>query len=224
MATGNLGTLIVFAKRPCPGKVKTRLQREVGMSNATKIYSLLLRKTLETAERVTSLSRFIMPADCRDVAWFASRYRARGWAIVGQRYGTLGRRMENALTDVGDPSLPKILIGSDIVNFRSSDLEEALSKVTGSGKIVLGPAVDGGYWLVGVNGSLPDIFGDMAWGSSLVFENTTVSLDLQRINYELVPRRQDIDRIRDLRMTNGWLYRRLNWLSWSRIARKKLRF
>lgn len=212
MVISSFGTLIVFAKRPRLGHVKTRLQREVGVSNAAKIYSLLLRKTLATSEKVTSLCRVIMPADLSDVAWFMSRYSARGWHVRGQRGETLGKRMEEALIEVGDPRLPKILIGSDIVNFRSNDLLEALSKLGLPGSIVLGPAVDGGYWLIGTNGLLPDIFGDMGWGSSSVFGNTITSLDRQRIDYDLVGQRQDIDRPSDLRRTNGWLRRKLNRL------------
>lgn len=212
MVTADTGTLIVFAKRPRLGRVKTRLQPKIRALNATKIYSLLLQKTLATVERVPSVRRFIMPADRRDVAWFVMRYRIRGWGVVGQRHGDLGKRMEEALKEVGDSRLPKILIGSDITDFRADDLTEALSKIKLRNRVVLGPAVDGGYWLIGVNGRLPSMFGGIVWGSSSVLQDTLGFLGRQQIKYDLVSRRRDLDRARDLRILNGWLSRRLNRL------------
>ena len=63
---------------------------------------------------------------------------------------------------------------------------------------------------IGVNGLLPDMFGDIAWGGSSVFKDTLACLGRQRIKYALVSRRRDLDRARDIRILNGWLNRRLN--------------
>jgi hypothetical protein len=135
------GSLIVFAKEPRVGNVKTRLARDIGYVNATFWY----RQQLATLiKELTDKSPFISPNNSKRSFMY---YTPKGWEVRYQSNGELGKRMKEALNNTGEG--PRILIGSDIPGINNKHIKSALKELTKT-KTVFGPARDGGYWLIGM--------------------------------------------------------------------------
>ena len=191
-------SLIVFARRPRAG-VKRRLARAIGVDYAARVYAALLENTLSQAERVAFRQRILMPATRTDMAWFAARYRRRGWRVRGQSYGNLGQRMAHALAAELGHGRATILVGSDIADISSGDLRHAACLLSSGTRAVLGPASDGGFWLIGMRHPLTDPFTDVPWSSDTVLARTLNNFESSGIPVALLPLRHDVDRARDLR-------------------------
>lgn len=191
-------SLIVFARRPRAG-VKRRLARVVGRDYAARVYAALLENTLSHAERAPFRQRILMPATRTDMAWFAARYRRRGWRVRGQSYGNLGQRMAQALAAELGHGRAAILIGSDIADLNSDDLRLAGCLLSSDTEAVLGPASDGGFWLIGMRHPLTNLFTDVRWSSDAVLARTLNNFERSGIPVALLALRHDVDRARDLR-------------------------
>jgi uncharacterized protein len=141
------GSLIVFAKEPRIGNVKTRLARDIGYVNATFWYRQQLStliKELTDKSPFKNKYLFISPTNSkRSFIYFTPK----GWKIRYQSKGELGKRMKDALNNTGTG--PRVLIGSDIPGINNKHIKFALKKLTKT-KTVFGPARDGGYWLIGM--------------------------------------------------------------------------
>ena len=91
-----------------------------------------------------------------------------------------------------------ILIGSDIIDLRARDLIDALQRLAGEDEIVLGPAADGGYWLVGMRESQPTLFTDLSWGMPDIYSLTVARLEALKRHWSALPTRHDIDTLEDV--------------------------
>ncbi len=165
--------LVVFARRPRIGRVKTRLARDIGTVAAWAFY----RRTLERTVR--PLAR-----DGRWRCWLAVTPEAAvaggglatgGCRIIGQGAGNLGRRM--ARVAQGLPPGPVVIVGADVPDLRPRHVAQAF-KALGEDDFVFGPAPDGGYWLVGLgrrrgHGS---IFGNVRWSSEHALADTIANI------------------------------------------------
>ena len=190
--------VVVFARRPRPGRVKRRLARGVGARQAATIYAELLSRALKTVD-AGRWTRLLFCADSQDRGWFHSRLRGGKWLVKGQARGDLGRRMAKATEFALRRADAVILIGSDIADLEVNDLTRAAGALDHGTEAVLGPTVDGGYWLIGLRRPAPWLFCDMPWSTSEVYARTCERLRKAGTNYaELEPRR-DIDRVGDLR-------------------------
>lgn len=190
-------TLIVFARRPRAGTVKRRLARVLGGRRAADLYAGLLEHTLRAAELSGIRRRLLLCAAAADVRWFRHKLKHRGWRVGTQCPGDLGRRMERALAGVlGDG--PALLIGSDIVDLRASDLAAGAVLLKSGQDAVIGPARDGGYWLIGLSRDVPPGLMEMPWSSALVACRTERLLTAQGLSCARLPRRSDLDHARDL--------------------------
>jgi len=190
--------IIVFARRPNSSDVKTRLAAAVGRGRASTIYGTLLRRTVIVAENVPFARRLIMPAARKDLTYFRSHYVRRGWEVSAQCAGGLGHRMRQALGSALLTGHAAILIGSDISDLTISDLNEAVMALSGGVDAVVGPAADGGYWLIGLSQEVKGLFRNIPWSSSRVYERTTGHLEREGINWQALTLRHDIDTVRDL--------------------------
>ena len=90
-------TVIVFARKPQVGKVKTRLAKTVGADFAQQIYSTLLQRTIVQVSKIRHIRKVLMPSSGRHTGWFRRRYSRLGWSVRPQVAGGLGRRMEKAI-------------------------------------------------------------------------------------------------------------------------------
>jgi uncharacterized protein len=161
---GRDARLIVMAKHPAPGRVKTRLAATLGAERACALYRAFV---LDLAERLDALPYDVTWAYWPRAAPFAKllpRARCRP-----QRGADLGDRMANAVAECGGPV---VVIGADTPHVPAARLEEAVQALAGAADLVLGPADDGGYYLIGLRAPTRAVFAGVAWGTSRVLAET----------------------------------------------------
>lgn len=160
--------LIVFARAPAPGRVKTRLAPVLGEEGAARLHARLVEKTLSTA-RAAGFDRIYLYGAPGIRGKFFRSMRARyGVRLRPQGDGDLGDRMYRALRS--HPGA--VLIGSDCPALRPADLRAALRALRGGADAVLSPAEDGGYPLIGLRRAVRSLFDGVAWGSARVLGQT----------------------------------------------------
>jgi rSAM/selenodomain-associated transferase 1 len=149
--------LLVLAKLPRPGRVKTRLSPPYTPSQAAKLAAAALRDTLE-AVAATRCARRVLAFDGPPGAWLPA-----GFAPIHQRGDGLAQRLGNAIMDAyAQHPIPVLLVGMDTPQLDTSILEGAAeSLVAGPQDAVLGPATDGGFWTIGLNRPHPDTFSNV---------------------------------------------------------------
>ena len=185
--------LIIFTKNPELGKVKTRLAKTVGDQNALEIYKLLLQHTMEITKNL-KVDKYVFYSENihkKDI-WNPDIFRKKL-----QSGNDLGERMSNAFSEVFSMGYEMaIIIGSDMFDMKTQDLEIAFETLQNH-SFVIGPAVDGGYYLLGMKEPNPNIFRDKKWSSDTVLKETLD--DLIQQDYILLKERNDIDHYEDLK-------------------------
>ena len=165
-------TLIVMVKEPRPGRVKTRLGRDIGMVGAAWWYRHQCRRLLrQLRDPRWDIALAVSP----DREGLASRVWPDDVFRIPQGKGNLGKRMARALSITTGPS---VLIGSDVPGVRRGNIADAFRGL-GSSASVIGPAPDGGYWLVGLKhpSRLPkNLFCDVRWSTEHALEDTMPTL------------------------------------------------
>lgn len=184
--------LIIFTRNPVLGKVKTRLAKTVGDKTALDIYTFLLKKTKEITldspcDKVVYYSEKIIKNDI----WNCNSFRKEV-----QSGEDLGAKMKNSFYDAFENNYRKVvLIGSDIYDLESYHINEAFKKLD-TNDVVMGPALDGGYYLIGLKKMHPKIFDNKKWGSSTVRKDTLKNLE--KVDVHLLPILNDVDVIEDI--------------------------
>ncbi len=186
--------LILFAKLPRPGNVKTRLGADLGMDKAAEVYRIL-------AEHAFTLADTAMSNGVKVYLFFvpdASESEMRNWVgrdfvYCPQQGVTLGDRMKHAFSRTfDDGSNTTAILGTDVPDLTTDVLfssYELLSKVD----IVLGPSTDGGYYLLGMNRPVKSVFDGIEWSTDRVFLQTLQLLKQQRLSFDVLPEFSDID-------------------------------
>lgn len=191
--------VVLFVKLPEKGRVKSRLALHVGEDMALRLYENMVLDAIDMLKRGRFPFRICYtPQDARD--------QMTGW--LGQEYdyqpqtgGDLGDRMEGAFVRVFSGDIEQVLlIGSDIPGLTTGVIEEAFTSLL-TNDAAIGPADDGGYYLIGFrkNTFFPGIFHDMAWSTSAVFRETTDRLHEVSRKVHLLPELTDVDTVEDLR-------------------------
>ena len=194
------GALIVFAREPRAGKVKTRLAARLGGHAAADIYARLLSRTLDLAERSRFRKRYLFAADTLEIDYFAARLAAETWQVRTQCQGDIGQRMHRAIESVLPHHEFVVLIGSDIADSEIDDLDQAWTLLScESSAAVVGPSADGGYWLIGLRESQPIIFHEIPWSTDGVFQTTVSRLENLGLEVSCLAPRHDVDEVEDLR-------------------------
>jgi uncharacterized protein len=188
----------VFAKAPVPGAVKTRLCPPLSAQQAAELHLRLLWHTLEAASSAAlGPIELCCAPDIHDL--FFDRCRTYfGLRLKPQVAGDLGVKMGSALADGLTHADRAILIGSDCPTITADYLRQAADVLTTGHDVVLGPAEDGGYGLIGVFGAVPDIFTDIPWGTDLVMNATLGRLRNNGVKWCELPPIWDVDRPEDL--------------------------
>ena len=193
--------LIVMARWPAPGRCKRRLAQELGAARAAQIQARLTVHTLAAARDARQgygLELVLAVEGLGGLA--ASRW---GQALgadrtVLQGRGALGLRMQRQFQRAARDGASKVvLIGSDLPELEASDLSAAFTSL-GHCHGVLGPALDGGYWLIGLRRPEPELLAGIAWGGAQVLEQTLAAMARRGLEPELLTRRGDLDWARDL--------------------------
>jgi rSAM/selenodomain-associated transferase 1 len=191
--------VIVFARAPLAGAVKTRLVARLGAQRAARLHERLTRTALRTAAA----------AGCGPVELHASaahaRFDALGVTLRSQRGADLGERMHHALRSALRRHRIAVLIGADCPALRPQDLRRAVRWLRGGADVVLAPAEDGGYALIGARRLAATLFDGVPWGSARALERTARNAARAGLRVRLlrtvwdVDRPEDLERLRSLR-------------------------
>jgi rSAM/selenodomain-associated transferase 1 len=187
--------LVIMAKSPEMGRVKRRLAREIGASAAIRFYRFCLSHTVL---RLAADRRWRTVLAVDPGRGPATRFAPlpRGLARMRQGDGDLGLRMQRLFGRL--PPGPVLIVGSDIPSIRPAHIAEAF-RLLGGADAVLGPAPDGGYWLVGLKRSprVPAPFARVRWSGPHALADTLANLKRRRV--ALAARLSDVDTAEDLR-------------------------
>ncbi|MEZ4969432.1 MAG: TIGR04282 family arsenosugar biosynthesis glycosyltransferase [Flavobacteriaceae bacterium] len=185
--------LIIFTRNPELGRCKTRLAATVGNETALDIYQFLLKHTKNITKGL-DVGKWVFYSDdiWENDIWERSIYEKKI-----QSGKDLGERMANAFIDGFNAGYEKIIIiGSDMYDLNENDLLEAF-KILDQHDYVIGPAIDGGYYLLGMKYLNPVLFENKSWGTDTVLKATLE--DLKGKNYGLLAPKNDIDNFEDIK-------------------------
>lgn len=181
--------LIVIAKAPAPGRVKTRLCPPCSPWQAASIAEAALRDTL-SAVAATPASRRAIVLDGEPGAWLPD-----GFEVHPQRDGGLDARLAGAFESVGGPAL---LVGMDTPQLDTDLLRRSLSALSRPGAgAVLGPAADGGYWAIGLRDPRPAVFTGVPMSTTWTARAQRLRLQRLRIDWVELPALRDVDTFAD---------------------------
>ncbi len=193
--------LLIFTRAPYPGEVKTRLIPMLNAAGAARLQATLLQRVLAEV-----LGGRRMPTQL----WYAGRPHPLLQSLAHryridlrrQQGGDLGARMAYACRAALRRCHAVLMIGSDCPRLRKADLESAAANLNPGGKncsdVVLGPALDGGYYLLGLRRPRPPLFQGLPWGGPRVLEISLRRCRLMGLRIRLLGRRRDLDRPEDL--------------------------
>jgi uncharacterized protein len=189
--------LIIFIRNPLLGKVKTRLAADTGNGRALEIYNELLRHTRTITSRA-NCTRYLYYSDFIDTAdeWPGDIFQKKM-----QHEGSLGEKMRQAFEEILSTHRSVVIIGSDCYALRNTHIETAFEKLE-TADVVIGPAEDGGYYLLGMKRLIPPIFEGIEWGTGKVLQQTlqaTQTLEKDVVTLETLP---DIDTLADWERRN----------------------
>lgn len=191
-----MSTLLgIFAKHWTPGRVKTRLAADIGERRAAEVHRLfvsaLLNRFDETADnRILAFDPPHCEREFRQAAGPA-------WQILPQSAGDLGQRMAAFFAATLAQAERVVLIGADSPDLPAALVTQALEALE-QAEVVLGPALDGGYYLVGAAGRVPPIFQNIDWGTGQVWSQTVERLLHAACTWHALPQWYDVDTAADL--------------------------
>ncbi|MEN6483784.1 MAG: TIGR04282 family arsenosugar biosynthesis glycosyltransferase [Syntrophobacteraceae bacterium] len=194
--------IIIFMRYPETGEVKSRLAVAVSPEEASAVYEKLVRRTLGTVAEVgqarpdTEVYVCFTPFDKED----DMRAAFPGpWKFFPQEGSHLGDRMDRAVRRVLSAGRPcrVVLAGTDLADIQAGDFHTAL-KILDSGQAVLGPARDGGFYLIGLDRPSPSAFRPESWGTACIFARTKELLEADGFSVQTLDCRRDVDRREDL--------------------------
>ena len=193
--------LVLFAKPPLPGHAKTRLADEIGTARAARVAEALLRDTIALAESLTEqldedLRLVLAYTDRRD--WFTPALSS-DWRLIEQRGADLGERIENAMADLAPaPEDRTLFIGMDCPQMPAERVQEAFDELDDA-NAVLGPCDDGGYYLIGVRGGVPeDLLQNVRWSTAEAMGDTVAALEAANMTVARLMPGYDVDTAEDL--------------------------
>jgi uncharacterized protein len=190
--------LAVFLKEPRPGAVKTRLADALGPVAAAGLYRLLAEAVLEaTVPKPGEYERLVFfdPPGAADAlrAWLP------GVRLLPQAGGDLGARMRDAFARAFRRGATRVaLVGTDVPGVTRATVVSALEALDGA-DVVLGPAVDGGYYLIALACARPELFAGIAWSTGTVLEATLAQAAHAGLRVRQLERLRDLDTVDDLR-------------------------
>ena len=187
--------LMIFARHPEAGKVKTRLAATIGNDAALSIYTQLVKHTVSITKDLP-VDKFVFYADevVPEDLWLAAHY----FKDI-QKGNDLGERMKHGFDSIFRKGYNMaVVIGTDCPGLSAPALMDAFGSLN-THDVVIGPAVDGGYYILGMKQPWPPLFKDIRWSTSSVFDETLKRCSALHLKYTLLPVLQDIDEEKDLK-------------------------
>jgi hypothetical protein len=186
--------VVVMARHPLPGRVKTRLAARIGAEAAAGLQAAFIADL--AARLATTGLPVTWAVDPPDAPFEAL---VPGVRSVPQCAGDLGARMAAVLARLwAEAPGPLVVLGSDVPHLALARLGEAAAALAGGADVVLGPAVDGGYYLLGLRGPAPSLFVDMPWGGPTVLEETLRRVAAAGLRAARLAPEHDVDTWEDL--------------------------
>ena len=195
MSDNSENLLIIFVKNLIPGAVKTRLAKDIGIDGALDVYKYLVEHTFEVTQdldcaKAVFYSEYVEIED----TWDTEKYK-----LFVQKGPDLGDRMMNAFKHGFDKKFKKVvIIGSDCFELKGTHIEEAFDQLD-KNDIVIGPATDGGYYLIGMNKLYPQLFHDKKYSHDKVMMDVLTEIGEMNASFHLLPELNDIDTFQDLK-------------------------
>ena len=184
--------LIIFTRNIVLGKCKTRLAKTIGAEKALEIYRFLVQHTAEISKAVEA-DKWVSYSEQPE---HRDYFDSASYKKFAQEGTDLGERMERAFAAGFERGYSNIvIIGSDIYELDEKDLNTAFRSLE-QHEYVIGPARDGGYYLLGMKEHSPELFKAKSWGTDRVFNDTMN--DLENRDVKLLPVRNDIDVFEDI--------------------------
>ena len=199
--------LIIFAKLPEPGKVKTRLAADLGNERAAEIYSQLARDIISRVSESDHYQTYIFydpPEKKAEVAgWLNDSIDPEAVSFFPQQGVILGERISLAFEKVFSSNADRsVIIGTDCTDLTRELIEDSF-KALRVYDAVIGPAEDGGYYLLGLNRFRPELFQDIEWSTRHVLGQTVERLQESGLRYKVLKTLSDIDNLDDLKRISG---------------------
>ncbi|MDE1975692.1 MAG: TIGR04282 family arsenosugar biosynthesis glycosyltransferase [Elusimicrobia bacterium] len=190
--------VVVFAKAPVPGRVKTRLCPPLSFGQAAQLYRAFILDTLACARSIAGVKLLVAYADdgaSPELNWLKNQ---PGFDFFPQEGGDLGERLVRAFDSVFQGGAGKaVIIGSDAPQIRPETIRRALDSLSES-DAVLGPAEDGGYYLIGLKERRPELFQDVPWSTDKAFEETLTRARSSGLKVSLLAPMADMDTVSDV--------------------------
>jgi uncharacterized protein len=182
--------LTVFVKAPSQGTVKTRLARTIGKEAACGAYQKIVG---ELVDRLAPLPFIELRFTPDDAAVEIKPWRRRQWQLRPQGEGDLGQRLERAFGDAFAGGAHYVaVIGSDCPTITPDDIQTAWAALQAN-DVVIGPARDGGYWLIGLREPRPTLFQSIDWSTDKVLKQTLRRARARNLKVELLRELSDVD-------------------------------
>lgn len=189
--------LLIFAKQPIPGQIKTRLQPDYSTEKSAEIAAFMIRATVELA--ISSWPGDVMLYASPDIEHPLFRQLARDFrlSLAPQAEGDLGAKMLSAIREGIAMGARTAIMGCDVPQCGWDVIDQANDWLA-RGKNVIGPTEDGGYYFIGLQQACPDLFGDIPWSSNQVLPMTLARSNKLGIEFELLTKLRDVDTANDL--------------------------
>jgi len=198
------GALVIFAKAPIPGQVKTRLCPPLTPDEAATLHGSFVLDILERTK--TAVAKFKLPFDrylacapSSTLVFFKIMEERQAVKLIDQEGEDLGARMSRAFEAMFARGYRRvILVGTDVPSLPLDRYQRAATLLE-QHDIVLGPAMDGGYYLIGLTKPAPALFHEVPWSTDQVLALTKEKADTSGLSTALLPEWRDVDTIDDLR-------------------------
>jgi rSAM/selenodomain-associated transferase 1 len=197
--------LMIFVKYPEPGKVKTRLARSIGEDKASRLYRLMAEDTVgrlgvsgsgqhgKNGEYET-----IVLYDPPEKFWEIKDWLGGGLRYMKQSGENLGERLAGAFDAVFCAGARRVaVVGTDCPGVTHDTVTKALARL-GENDVVIGPAADGGYYLIGLSRNAPELFASIDWSTDMVFNQTLENVERLGLSFTTLEVMKDVDELSDL--------------------------
>lgn len=192
--------ILILAKAPVAGQVKTRLCPPLTPDEAASLHGSLVLDLLERSQSLKGYDRILVGTPSSYHPFFramAARFKIPVWDQTGD---DLGARMASAFNKAFEqPYRSVVVIGTDIPGI-DPPLLMAADKSLQNHDVVLGPAADGGYYLLGLRAPLPELFDDVPWSTDQVYERTKAKIQALGLSLKILPELRDLDTVEDLQV------------------------
>jgi len=190
--------LMIFCKAPVPGQVKTRLMPDLTAEQAAELHIELSTATLQRAALSKLCPVQLWCAPSTDHDFFSNAKAAYPLLLKQQQGADLGERMHLAFCSALASYSHALLMGCDCPSMTEQDLEHALIALNEDNEVVLAPAEDGGYVMIGLTRPQPELFDNMPWGTDRVLAQTRSRIERYKLRHRELNEQWDLDTPQDL--------------------------